>query len=84
MVHLLPQKEGLTEVFMTDDENLNMDVMNVEEAAVYLKFSRAYLYRLAKENRIPHIAFGRHVFFRKIDLFNWLGSKITYQAEDDF
>jgi len=67
---------------MADDENLNMDVLNVEEAAVYLKFSRTYLYRLAKENKIPHIAFGRHVLFRKIDLFNWLGSKISYCEEE--
>ena len=41
---------------MTDDENLSMDVLNVEEAAVYLKFNRAYLYRLAKENRPVQLA----------------------------
>ena len=32
---------------MTDEQNL--EVLSVEEAAAYLKFSTAYLYRLAKE-----------------------------------
>lgn len=32
--------------------------------------------RLAKEKKIPHINYGRHILFRKIDLFNWLGSMV--------
>ena len=56
---------------MTDEQNL--EVLSVEEAAAYLKFSTAYLYRLAKEKKIPHVNYGRHIIFRKIDLFNWLG-----------
>ena len=35
-----------------EKEKLEMDVLNVEEAAAYLKFSRTYLYRLAKEKKI--------------------------------
>lgn len=57
-----------------ENEKLEMDVLSVDEAAAYLKFSRAYLYRLAKEKKIPHINYGRHILFRRIDLFNWLGS----------
>ena len=59
-----------------ENEKLEMDVLSVDEAADYLKFSRAYLYRLAKEKKIPHINYGRHILFRKIDLFNWLGSMV--------
>ena len=59
-----------------ENEKLEMDVLSVDEAAAYLKFSRAYLYRLAKEKKIPHINNGRHILFRKIDLFNWLGSMV--------
>ena len=51
-----------------ENEKLEMDVLSVDEAAAYLKFSRAYLYRLAKEKKIPHINYGRHILFRKIDL----------------
>ena len=58
------------------NENENLDLMNVEEAAAYLNFSTTYLYRLAKENAIPHMNFGRHILFRKADLYAWVGSKI--------
>ena len=59
-----------------ENEKLEMDVLSVDEAAAYLKFSRAYLYRLAKDKKIPHINYGRHILFRRIDLFNWLGSMV--------
>lgn len=59
-----------------ENKKLEMDVLSVDEAAAYLKFSRAYLYRLAKEKKIPHINYGRHILFRRIDLFNWLGSMV--------
>ena len=41
-----------------------MVLMTVEEAACYLHFSKAYVYRLAKANLIPHVNYGRHVIFR--------------------
>ena len=65
-----------------EKEKLEMDVLNVEEAAAYLKFSRTYLYRLAKEKKIPHINYGRHILFRKADLFSWLGSMVEYKKEE--
>lgn len=63
------------------ETNQNMDILSVDEAAEYLKFSKPYLYKLAKENKIPHIDYGRHILFRRIDLFNWLGSMVTYESE---
>jgi excisionase family DNA binding protein len=59
----------------------NMDVLTVEEAATYLKFSTTYIYRLAKEKKIPHICYGRHILFRKSDLFAWLGTMVCYEPE---
>ena len=53
-----------------------MEILNVTQAAAYLNFSKAYLYRLAKEKQIPHINFGRHIIFRKKDLYDWLGSMV--------
>ena len=59
------------------DEEKNMDLLSAEEAAAYLRFSKAYLYRLARRNAIPHISLGRHILFRKIDLFDWLGTMVS-------
>lgn len=59
---------------------VNMDVMNVEEAAAYLRFSTTYLYRLTKERKIPHVNYGRHILFRKTDLYNWLGGMVCFDG----
>ena len=63
---------------MDEVKNENMDLLSVEEAAAYLKFSTAFLYKLCKENKIPHVNYARHILFRKSDLYNWLGSMVTY------
>lgn len=59
------------------NESENMDVMNVEEAAAYLKFSTTFLYRLCRQQLIPHVSYCRHILFRKADLYAWLGTMVT-------
>ena len=54
----------------------NMELLSIEEAAAYLRFSTTYLYKLARANEIPHMNFGRHILFRKADLYAWVGSKL--------
>ena len=66
---------------MAEPDEKNLDLLSVEEAAEYLKFSTAFLYKLCKENKIPHVNYGRHIIFRKTDLYNWLGSMVTYSEE---
>ena len=63
----------MDEVKNNDD---GMVLLNVKEAAAYLNFSKTYLYRLAKAKLIPHINYGRHIIFRKKDLYDWLGSMV--------
>jgi excisionase family DNA binding protein len=62
---------------MDEVKNENMDLLSVEEAAAYLKFSTTYLYKLAKEKKIPHVNYGRHIIFRKKDLYDWLGAMVV-------
>ena len=66
---------------MAEADEKNLELLSVEEAAAYLKFSTAFLYKLCKENKIPHVNYGRHIIFRKTDLYNWLGSMVTYSEE---
>ena len=65
------------------NENLNLEVLNVEEAAAYLKFSTTYLYRLCKEKKITHVNYGRHIIFRKADLYEWLGTMVVYEPVEE-
>ena len=58
------------------NEKENMDLLSVEEAAAYLKFSTTYLYRLAREKKVPHVNYGRHIIFRKSDLYNCVGAML--------
>ena len=67
---------------MADDEK-NMELLSVEEAAAYLKFSTTYLYKLCKEKKIPHVNYGRHIIFRKADLYEWLGTMVVYEHVEE-
>lgn len=62
---------------INENEKKDMTLMTVEEASAYLHFSRAYIYRLARANILPHVNYGRHLLFRKVDLFEWVGSMVT-------
>ena len=66
-------------VLMADDSD-SMELLSVEEAAAYLRFSTTYLYRLCKEKKIPHVNYGRHIIFRKSDLYEWIGSMVVYES----
>ena len=65
---------------MSDDTKC-MDLMSVEEAAAYLRFSKTYLYRLCRAKKIPHVNYGRHILFRKTDLYDWIGSMVVYEPQ---
>lgn len=74
----------LTVVFMTEDCK-NMELLSPEEAANYLGLSVSYLYKLCKTGKIPHVNYGRHIIFRKADLYNWLNEPSVSRAliDDD-
>lgn len=46
---------------MAEKKSEELELLSVKEAAAYLKFSTTYVYKLAREDRIPHINFGRHI-----------------------
>lgn len=61
---------------MEENEKESLELLTVDEAAAYLKFSKNYLYLLARQKKIPHVNYGRHIIFRKRDLYNWLGTMV--------
>ena len=67
---------------MSDDSE-TMELLSVEEAATYLKFSTTYLYKLCREKKIPHVNYGRHIIFRKRDLYEWIGDMVVYSPSED-
>lgn len=58
------------------------DILSVELAAEFLNISKAMLYRLAKQNKVPHANLGRRILFRKSDLLDWIGSMVVTPCDD--
>lgn len=49
-----------------ENKKLEMDVLSVDEAAAYLKFSRAYLYRLRRRKRFRISIMAGTFFFGEL------------------
>ncbi len=52
--------------------NKNVAVMTVEDVSKYLRVSRASVYRLVKQHKIPVSRIGKHLRFRKEAVDEWI------------
>ncbi len=52
--------------------NKNVAVMTVADVSKYLRISRASVYRLVKQHKIPVSRIGKHLRFRKEAVDEWL------------
>lgn len=52
--------------------NKNPRVMTTDEVSRYLRISRASVYRLVKQQKIPVSRIGKHLRFRKDVIDEWL------------
>ena len=62
--------------------NNSKKVLNLNELADYIGFSKSYVYKLTSQNLIPHSKpNGKAVFFDKDEIDKWLlnNSTITHQ-----
>ena len=57
---------------MTSTTNEDHGFMTVKEVSEYLRVSRASIYRLVKERKIPVSRIGKHFRFRKRTIDEWL------------
>jgi len=58
------------------------EVLNSKEAAEYLKISKSYLVRMAKEKRIPSMRIGRAYRFTRTSLNNWINKRLNVDEEE--
>lgn len=60
------------------------EVMTADEAAEYLRVSRAHLWELKLKYRLPFSKMGKgRIAFRKGDLDNWLNTNTIRKPEDE-
>ena len=49
------------------------EVLNFEEAAIFLNFKESYLYKLTSAQKIPHYKpLGKLCYFNRLELESWL------------
>ncbi len=55
---------------------MNTDIMTAEEAAKYLKVSKQFIVKLAKEKKLPATKIGRSWRFSKSSLDLWINKRL--------
>lgn len=50
----------------------NDEIMDIEEAAAFLKTTKATLYNYCFERRIPYLKPNKRLYFSKLTLMEWL------------
>jgi excisionase family DNA binding protein len=50
------------------------DVLTAEEVAAILRMTRAWVYSETRQNRIPHMRFGRRFRYRRSTIMAWLAA----------
>ena len=62
--------------------DMNLEpIFTVPEVAGYLKVSKAKIYYLIQQGKIPYIRIGRNVRIRRCDLEDWLDGLISKKGE---
>jgi excisionase family DNA binding protein len=57
------------------------ETLDLEEAAMYVKQSRSYLYKLTSQNLIPHYKpNGKKIYFKRSELDEWALKNKVYSA----
>lgn len=52
---------------------LQKEMLNFDEASLFLDLSHSYLYKLTSKRQIPHYCpNGKKIFFNRIELNEWL------------
>ena len=57
---------------LNTSSNSDDDFMNIEQVASFVGLSKATVYGLTHERKIPHFKAGKRLYFKKSDIVNWI------------
>ena len=67
---------------LTEQALATKEVLNFNEAALFLDLSKSHLYKLTSQKRIPHFCpEGKKIYFLRTDLQSWLLRNRQEEAE---
>ncbi len=74
--------ELLTEIKQLINHN-NLELLDVNQAAEYLKLQRSYIYSLIHQKKIPYYKpLGKRVYFNKLELNKWITESKTKSIKE--
>jgi excisionase family DNA binding protein len=56
---------------------MEKDLLTIDELREYLSCSRAWVYVLMREHKLPHAKIGKRVYFKKADIDRLIESKMV-------
>ena len=59
---------------LNSSSNTDDDFMNIEQAASFVGLSKAIVYGLTYERKIPYFKVGKRLYFEKSEIVNWITS----------
>jgi excisionase family DNA binding protein len=69
-------KDSIREVLAEEKSNSNNHetdkLLNVSEASKFLNLAKQTIYGYTSQNLIPYIKRGKKLYFKKVELLNWL------------
>jgi excisionase family DNA binding protein len=78
-------KTAIREILQEDLRQINSslpDILNIEEAASFLKLKITTLYEKTSRKLIPHFKKGNKLYFNRAELLDWIqNGKVKTQSE---
>jgi excisionase family DNA binding protein len=70
---IMLQQETDTRISALETLYLNQkEILNFDEASVYLRMSKSTLYKLTSKKEIPHYKPNRYIYFERVELDRWI------------
>ncbi|SDH32567.1 transcriptional regulator, AlpA family [Flavobacterium omnivorum] len=67
---------------LNTSSNNDDDFMNIEQVASFVGLSKATVYGLILQRKIPHFKVGKRLYFKKSEIVNWIiSSKVKTEQE---
>lgn len=79
---IMLQQETDTRISALETLYLNQkEILNFDEASVYLRMSKSTLYKLTSKKEIPHYKPNRYIYFERVELDKWIRAAAVKSEE---
>jgi len=77
---MVRKKRSIRVLPKTNDNPIYTEILTAEEAGKYLKVSKPFVVKLAKDGKVPATKLGRSWRFTRASLDNWIKKRLNEDA----